>query len=638
MRANPRAVAACLVLSSGLALGCHRGAVRTAPDAVADERLARIESILETQQREQHIPGLAFAVVKDDRVFYIKGLGLRDIERRLPATPDTLFPIGSCTKAFTSMAVGISQERGLLSLDDPPRKHLPWFKLVDPEADAQITLRDMLGHRTGLKAYADLAAEPAVLTREEYIRAATSARPAARFRASFQYSNAMYAAAGEILGKVHGTTWERVIERTIFGPLGMTSSIVSIVEGARAADLTTGYLYLPGEESWRAVPPPKSLDALAPGGSIASSARDMTRWLRMLLAGGRLEGRRLVSDAMIRELTTGRTPINETLTYALGWGNYDWNGLRVVEHTGGSQGISAVVSFIPERRAGFVFLANTSPNQMTRIGNAGKLLWSLILGEPGPTQGKEIIVPSRSAAPVAAGGGPAAAPAGPEVTAPAAELPPVDALLDRMIAAAGGEGVLRRHASLEMRAIKSYVHHGVSADLRIRARAPAMRTEEEVWTAAGREIGRVRAFFDGTGGGQETTFGQDSINDGASNDLARRDDTFHRLLELKRLYKQIDVESRATVGPEEAWVLRLTPAEGEPVRLHVSIRTGLVLKREAGGASMTFDDYRAVDGELVPFATTIHDTLGETTIRVEEIRFNTPIPDEAFAASVPGGK
>lgn len=117
------------------------------------------------------------------------------------------------------MEIARSADRRLLSLDDHPRKFLPYLKLADPEADAKITIRDMLSHRTGLKVYADLAAEPGVLTREEYIRAATSAKPAVPFRTKFQYSNAMYAAAGEIAGGVNHSTWEQVIVIDVFRPL-----------------------------------------------------------------------------------------------------------------------------------------------------------------------------------------------------------------------------------------------------------------------------------------------------------------------------------------------------------------------------------------------------------------------------------
>src|SRR4051812_37584294 len=192
--------------------------------------IAGIRRVLDEQMRSQHIPGAVLAIVRDDRVIYMQPTGVRDIEHNLPVTIDTLFPIGSCTKAFTSMEIARSADRGLLSLDDHPRKFLPYLKLADAEADAKITIRDMLSHRTGLKAYADLAAEPGVLTREEYIRAATSARPAVTFRTKFQYSNAMYAAAGEIVGRVNRSAWEEIIPNDLFRPLGMTVSVAVINE------------------------------------------------------------------------------------------------------------------------------------------------------------------------------------------------------------------------------------------------------------------------------------------------------------------------------------------------------------------------------------------------------------------------
>jgi len=595
-----------------------------APRGLNDAAIARIDALLEAQRVEQHIPGLAFAVVLDDQVVYLKAFGRRDLERDLPATPDTVFPIGSCTKAFTSMAVAISQDRGLLSLDDSPKKYLPYFHMADPVADAQVTLRDMLAHRTGLRAYADLAAEPAVLSREEYVRASTAAEPSAPFRARFQYSNAMYAAVGEILGVVHGTSWERVIETEIFAPLGMRSSATAAT--ATAADRATGYRYVSETRTWTPVPPPRSLGALAPGGSVTSSARDLTRWLRLLTGGGVLDGRRLVSTAGLRALTTPTTPINDSLSYALGWATYDRNGLRVVEHNGGSDGISALVSFIPERRAGFVFLANTSPNFMTKIGNAGTLLWPVILGEP-----------THTPAPTAPAHG-APAPAPPPPAPSAGDLPTVDALLARMIRAAGGERVLRRHRSIAIHATKTYANHGVIADLTIRGRAPDARSEDEVWTAVGKEIGRVRIYFDGAHGGQETTFGQDARNDPAGNERAHRDFALHPLLELRRLYREIRVDGVDGAGEKQAYVVTLVPADGAPVVLRVSTSTGLVIGRDADGASTRYGDFRAVDGEVVPYAMTIEDALGETEIRVDEVRFNVPMADAVFAPTkVPAG-
>jgi len=577
---------------------------RWAAAAPATQRDAaeRIAEILEAQRSEQHIPGFACALVRKDRLELVIVRGVRDVEHALPVTPDTVFPIGSCTKVFTSMAIGIAQDQHRLSLDDPPRRFLPWFHMADPRADAEVTLRDMLSHRTGLKAKADLAATPGVLNREEYVRAATAAKPAAPFRTAFQYSNAMYSAAGDVLGSACHSSWENVIQQQIFAPLGMTASLASVRDAAAVADHATGYVYVPQTGGWRAVPPPAGLQALAPAGSIASTARDMAQWLRLLTGGGRIGERQIVSAATLQELFAPQIAIDAKMAYALGWVTYTWDGEQVIEHNGGSEGISALVSFIPSERVGFVFLANTSPNFLTTIGNAGSLLWPLILGREAP----------------------AAAPAD-------ERLPSVQSLLSRMIEAVGGEDVLRRHKTLEIYAHKTYENQGIRAALTVQAKAPASRVEEEVWTAAGREIGRLRIYFDGRHGGQETTFGQDAVHDDATNDRARRDDDLHPLLHLADLYQEVRVESKGKVGTEEALILTLVPKAGPKVLLSVSTSTGLLLKRETEGESIVFSDYRLVDGERIPFRSTISDALGETTVEVEQARFGVPIEDTAFA-------
>jgi CubicO group peptidase (beta-lactamase class C family) len=597
-RILPGFLALCLLLSC-----------RTLPkrsETVDVATASAIRSIIDAQMKSQHIPGAVLAIVRDDRVVFTFAAGVRDIEHNLRVTPDTLFPIGSCTKAFTSMEIARSADRGLLSLDDHPRRFLPYLKLADPEADAHITIRDMLSHRTGLKAYADLAAEPGVLTRDEYIRAATAAKPAVPFRTKFQYSNAMYAAAGEIAGGVNHSTWEEVIANDVFRPLGMTSSVSVITDMLKSPDHATGYVF---DKTYRATPAPKSLIALAPGGAIASSARDMTHWLRMLTGGGRIDGRQFVSPPMFRELTTPLIEVNPTTSYALGWAVYDWNGLRVVEHNGGSEGISALVSFIPEKHLGFVFLANTSSNSMMKIGNAGKLLFPLLLGQTNP--------PAPAAAPVK----PAQAPL------PIAADISVDALLARMIDAAGGETVLRAHTSVEIDAHKSYDNQGILANLTMQSKAPDSHNESEVWIAANREIGRLRIYFNGVRGGQETTFGQDAINDDEANARARRQFAFPQLLALKNLYKTIAIHSDS----DETWIVDLTPERGQPTRLIVSQKTALVTGRESEGEKDSFDDYRNVDGEMVPFRTTIADALGTTTITVDSVRFNVTIDDAVFS-------
>ncbi|MFL5357433.1 serine hydrolase [Archangium sp.] len=616
------AVAALVILPWGTPLAA---APSPTPASTVDKaRLAKVGELLEDQRKQLHIPGLAFAVVKDDEVILLDAFGLRDVDRQLPATVDTVFPIGSCTKAFTSMAAGISQDEGVLSLDDSPHRYLPYFKLGDPEADALVTLRDMLSHRTGLKSYADLAAEFGVLTREEYLRAALSAKPAARLRAEFQYSNAMYTAAGELIARANHSTWERVIQTRIFDALGMKSSFTSALH-VKAEDHALGYVYDEGARTWKAVPTPESLEVLAPAGSMASTARDMTQWLRLLTGGGSIEGKRLVTEETLRDLTHPHIRGNAAWSYALGWTSYDWNGHRVVEHNGGSQGISALVSFIPERRVGFVLLANTSHTWLTRIGNAGSLLWPVLLDEtPPPASTPPPATPSAAEKPGA-------------TPTMAGDLPPVDELLERMVQAAGGVRNLQRHTSMKARAQRSYENQGVRSDVTLLAKAPAMRVEDEVFTALGKRLGRVRVFFDGAHGGQQTTFGQDSTNGAAEDERARRDATLYPLLDLRRLYKDITLQKRSRVGEEDMYVLQLTASDGSTVVLHVSARTGLVLRREANGESTTYEDYRNVDGEVVPFRTTARGALGEVTTQVQEVRFNVDLPDTAFTAADAAG-
>lgn len=610
------------VLAAGLAVALGSGAAPV-PGGIRPDRLARLTAILEEQQAKEHIPGLAFVAVKDDRVVFRHLLGQRDLERKLPVTADTLFPIGSCTKAFTAMAVAASRDAGLLSLDESPRRVLPYFKMADPDADARVTLRDMLSHQTGLKAYGDLAAEPGVLTREQYLRAALSAKPVARIRTRFQYSNAMYTAAGEVLAWVHGVPWEAVIERTLFRPLGMSRSLASVASLPAAPDHAVGYEYRAATAGWEAVSPPASLAVLAPAGSIVSTANDMARWLRFLTAGGVIDGRRVLSQASLGEVTRPYIAINDAWSYGLGWVIYRWNGHTVVEHNGGSRGISSLMSFIPERRAGFVFLANTSPNFMTRIGNAGSLVWPILLDEEGRPE----------AAPPQAS---AASPASPSPGAPApAGLPAVGDLVARVVAALGGEENLRRHRTMEVRATKSYANQGVEADLMVLAEAPDRRVEEEAWTAAGTRIGGIRVFFDGAQGGQETTFGQDEMYSGDENERVRREAAFHPWIALSKDHQDARLQRTGLVGGQETYVLELAAGKDDPVAWHLSARTGLPLQSETPGKTSTFSDYRDVDGELVPFRTTTVEDLGEVVVDVARVRFNVDVPAGAFAPRRP---
>ena len=215
--------------------------------------LVAIEKALEQKRQELGIPGLSLVIVKDDRVIYMKGLGVKNFEKKLPVTPDTLFAIGSASKAFTAMLAIMSADEHKLSLEDSPKKFLPYFKLRDADADAKITLRDLLSHRSGLNR-TDIAMVTGVLNRAELIEVAAMAKPTAKLGEKFQYQNVMYAAAGEAVAQAQHSTWDKLIETKIFKPLGMRSSDTTVPAMQKSRDYSFGYEYNPTTKLTRRLP------------------------------------------------------------------------------------------------------------------------------------------------------------------------------------------------------------------------------------------------------------------------------------------------------------------------------------------------------------------------------------------------
>jgi CubicO group peptidase (beta-lactamase class C family) len=347
-----------------------------APDLSA--RLAIIEKALDEKRKELHIPGVSFVIVKDDKVVYMKGLGLKDVERNLPVTPDTLFAIGSSTKAFTALSAAMSADDGKLSLDDSPKKFLSYFKLRDAEADAKITIRDLLSHRSGIDR-TDLSMVSGKLNREELIRVAGMAKPTAKLGEKFLYQNIMFAAAGEIVAKAQGTTWDDFIEKRIFKPLGMKDSNTTVAETLKSSDYALGYNY--NSETKETVHVPmREIGAGAPAGAINANARDMAQWLRLMLNEGVFTGKRLVSEKNFKELVAVQNKVAGNVNYGLGWFLREWNGHKVVEHGGNIDGFNALVAMMPDQKLGFVMLTNISSSPLGTY--AMETVWSNLVGKP----------------------------------------------------------------------------------------------------------------------------------------------------------------------------------------------------------------------------------------------------------------
>jgi CubicO group peptidase (beta-lactamase class C family) len=375
------ALVLCLAISlalqpAGLVVAQQQTAASTATDYSAP--LAAIEKTLDDKRKEFGIPGMSLVIVKDDKVIYLKGLGVKDFEHNTPVTPDTRFAIGSASKAFTAMLAVMSADEGKLSLDDSPKKFLPYFTLRDEEAAAKVTLRDLLSHRSGLNR-TDLAMVTGLLNREELIKVAGMAKPTAKLGEKFQYQNVMYTAAGEAVAKAQNSTWDDLIAKKIFKPLGMTNSDTRAEDMQKARDYSFGYDYNASTKVTRRLPQ-RSIAAAAPAGAINSSARDMAQWLRLMLGTGVFNGKRLVSEKGFDELARKQINIAGPLDYGLGWFLRQWNGHKVVEHGGNIDGFNSQVAFMPDQKLGFVLLTNVTASSLGAV--AMNTIWKNLVGTP----------------------------------------------------------------------------------------------------------------------------------------------------------------------------------------------------------------------------------------------------------------
>jgi CubicO group peptidase (beta-lactamase class C family) len=341
--------------------------VRVPSIAPSESTLAQLAADIDARRAELRIPGAAVAIVTPDRGLMSRGFGLRDVERALPVTSATLFATGSCTKPFTSLAFAVSADSGIVSLDDSPRRFLPWFTLRDSLANAQASFRDLLSHRTGVKMDDRQGWYERHPTRERLIRFAMSGEPNKTFRSTFQYNNFLYVAAGEALAAAHGITFADVLRRTIFEPLGMDSTTTSLARVAASSDFSYGYRGGPNEATRERVAPRQMfwLDGIEAAGAVWTSADDISRWLRMLAGGGVIDGTRFVSDTALAALLTPHVRTGGA-RYGLGWFIENWHGDTLYSHAGGVSGFGALCEFLPSRGLGWAILTNVDDGTLPK--------------------------------------------------------------------------------------------------------------------------------------------------------------------------------------------------------------------------------------------------------------------------------
>ena len=326
-----------------------------------------LDDFVTSSMKEWHAPGVAIAVVQGDSVPYMKGFGVRNIETGAPATPDTLFDIGSATKAFTSAAIAMLVDEHKMQWDEKVNHVIPYFHLHDPLADANITIRDLLTHRTGIQV-SDTIWYGTRFSREDIVRRLAFVEDFAGFRDKFEYQNSMYIVAGYAAGLASGGTWEDLVRRRIFGPLGMNNSDMSAVDVQKTSDFATPHT-VDDAGKIKAIPW-RNIDVAGPAGSINSSVREMTNWISLQLGDGVFHGNRLISAANMKEMhrpqivvppgqiPTVFFPDSMQLSYGLGWFVQDYHGHQLLLHPGDIDGFAALVALIPEIHTGYIVLCN----------------------------------------------------------------------------------------------------------------------------------------------------------------------------------------------------------------------------------------------------------------------------------------
>ena len=320
-----------------------------------------------------HCPGAAVAVVRGDDVVYRAAHGDRDVERGLPMTPDTRFAMASVTKSFTTMSVALLVDEGELAWDRPIREVVPELILHDASATAQLTLRDMLSHRTGLPRH-DLAAWRLDLPRAEFVKRLRHLPFSAGFREKFQYNNLMYYVTAHVVERVTGRRWEDFVRQRIFEPLGMTASNFAPEPPRDDQANALGYR-VDRDDDGRAqglIPVPFGAHTeLSPGsaGALFSTLDDQVRWLGLHANGGRWGDTRLVTPETCAQMHLPITVVpaggpktalmgNELFAYGMGWFVEPYRGHTVVQHGGNVEGHSLMIGFVPRERTGVVVLTN----------------------------------------------------------------------------------------------------------------------------------------------------------------------------------------------------------------------------------------------------------------------------------------
>lgn len=324
------------------------------------------------------VPGAAVAIVKDGQVVLTRGFGVRRLGEPAPVDADTLFAIASNSKAFTAAVLATLVDEGKLSWDDHVIDHLPAFRVYDPYATREFTVRDLLSHRSGNASQAgDLLWLRSTFTREEIVERIRFIEPVYGFRTHYGYQNVMLIAAGELAEAITGESWDELVAERIFAPLKMTSTNTTVRKRESGGNWATPYVPKDGK---LIEIDPENVDNLGGAGAINSSANDLSQWLLLQLGRGTLGEVQVFSKEQSEQMWTPHTviPIGSASpslasrqphfsAYGLGWRLKDYRGRLLVHHGGGLAGMTSLTTMAPEENLGIVILTNSETSVQTAL-------------------------------------------------------------------------------------------------------------------------------------------------------------------------------------------------------------------------------------------------------------------------------
>ena len=328
----------------------------------------QFEDIISKLRADYNVAGISAALIKNGEIVCIDGYGLRNVAEGLPMTKETVLPIGSITKTFTSLALAMLADEGKLNWDEPVKTYIPWLKLNSDILTDNVTARDLMCHRTGTPKYDLQAIYAATDDKEAMVKSLEHLQTFAPFRTKFMYSNQMVSLAGYLVDVLSGQTYEDFVRERIFAPLGMTSSDFEVDSLSKYENTSKGYIFA---NDTFIEPPYMHLGAFAPSGAIVSTAEDMAKFAMFHLGDGTWNGKRLVSEAMLAEVHSHQmigTPYFwefeeiQCAEYGLGWFTDIYRGKKMINHGGNTNGFSAQMTLIPSEKFAVVALSNATSN------------------------------------------------------------------------------------------------------------------------------------------------------------------------------------------------------------------------------------------------------------------------------------